>query len=316
MLKKYEEPVTVYVNGKIITVDAEDSIVEAMLVSGERILATGTTAEILEAAPPRRTVVDLEGRAVIPGIVDSHCHMELTVSNLELGLIISCPREVRTLAGLLARIAARVKETEPGSWIIARGPNGMDKLLEEGRAPTTWELDRVSPDNPLALFYSAHYTVLNSRAIEETGWRMESELPFSATMGRDPATGKPTGIYTEIWNALDMIPWRDGEVKEALRRGTVKHFSRYGVTSVHELPYSMRGLRLYRELYEEGGLFLRIRYYLLHPEGLELDEMLALGMRRGMGDRWLAFGGLKLFADGACQRFSHGGPEMDPGRTE
>ena len=112
MLHQYKEKTTAYVNGKILTVDSQDTVAQAMLVAGDRIVATGDNQEILNLAPPWATQVDLEGRTVVPGIVDSHVHVEMAVTNLELGLSVECP-QISTVSQLLSAIEERAKTMKP-----------------------------------------------------------------------------------------------------------------------------------------------------------------------------------------------------------
>ena len=298
MLHQYKEKTTAYVNGKILTVDSQDTVAQAMLVAGDRIVATGDNQEILNLAPPWATQVDLEGRTVVPGIVDSHVHVEMAVTNLELGLSVECP-QISTVSQLLSAIEERAKTMKPGEWLIVRGPNVMASKLREKRLPTLQELDRVTPNNPTAIFSAAHYAQLNTLAINEKGWWHEGKLPFAATLARDPETGKANGYYSEIWD-IDQIlnPWDDNSVKNALARGIPKYFTKYGITSVLELSYSSRTIPLYQELINEGRMPLRMKYYFQHPQEMLVDDMIKAGLAKGLGNEWLSFGGVKLFADG------------------
>lgn len=289
---------TAYINGKIITVDSQDTVAQAMLVGGDKILAVGTTKEILEISPSYAEIIDLENRTVIPGIVDSHVHVEMAVTNLELGLSIECPK-VSTIQQLLDAIEQRALTMKPGEWLIVRGPNVMDTKLVEKRLPTIEELDRVSPHNPCSVWSAAHYAVLNTLAIKEKGWWHEAKLPMAATMARDPVTGKATGKYSEIWDVDGILnPWDDASVKEALARGIPKYFTKYGITSVLELSYTTRCVKMYQELLNEGRLPLRMKVFLQHPQEMQIDKILEMGLCRNMGNDFLSFGGIKLFADG------------------
>ncbi len=289
---------TAYMNGKIITIDEHDTVAEAMLVAGDRIVAVGTNEEIRAIIPAYAQEVDLEGRTVIPGIVDSHVHVEMAVTNLELGLSIQCP-QVSTIQQLLDAIKERAKTLKPGEWLIVRGPNIMDQKLAEKRHPTIEELDRVCPNNPCSVWAAAHYAVLNTKAIQEKGWWHEGKLPMASTMARDPKTGKITGLYSEIWDVEGILnPWSDAAVKEALACGIPKYFTKYGITSVLELSYTMRGVRMYQELLNEGRLPLRMKVFLQHPQEVVLDKLIEMGYCRNMGNEFLSFGGIKLFADG------------------
>jgi len=297
MLKTLNEPATLYLNGKIITIDPEDTIAQAMLVQGGRIVATGDNAEVRALAPQAKTV-DLEGRAVIPGLVDGHVHAELTSVNQKLGVLLEIPK-LETIEEILNLIAEKVKTTPKGQWIIARGPNAMASKLKEKRLPTIEELDKVAPDHPLAVFSAIHICVLNHTAIQKTGFWHETRIPPACSMGRDRATGEPTGVYTELWSARDfMLPWEEEACYQALREGIVDYYVSGGITTIHELPYSMRGIRDWQRLRREGDLPVRVRMWMTHPEPYDIDRLIASGFGRDFGDEWLSLGGIKLFVDG------------------
>lgn len=296
-MKLMEHDTKAFVNGKIVTMDAAETIAEAILIQDGKILATGTTKEILEIMPDDAIEIDLCGRTVIPGIVDSHCHAEMAISNLENGLSIQCP-PVTKLEIVLKMIEEKAKTLAPGEWLIARGPNAMASKLEDKRLPTIEEMDRAAPNNPAVLFAAPHYNVFNTLAIKETGYWHETLLPPYASMGRDPATGKGTGLYTELWDIMNMIPWDDKTVADSLSRGLVPYFSRYGITSIHEYAYSNRGMRIWQQLRKEDRLSVRMRFFMQAPQNVSLDDVLQMQFGRGWGDEWLSLGGFKLFADG------------------
>ncbi len=296
-MKLMKHDTKAYVNGKIVTMDPAETIAEAMIIQDGIVLATGTTREILDILPAGTPQIDLCGRTVIPGIVDSHCHAELAISNLENGLSIQCP-PISRLDVVLNMIEEKAKTLAPGQWLIARGPNAMASKLEDKRLPTIEELDKVTPNNPAILFAAPHYSVLNSLAIKETGYWHETLIPPYASMGRDPATGLPTGLYTELWDIVNMIPWDDKTVGDSLSTGAIPYFVRYGITSIHEYSYSNRGMRIWQQLYKENRLPMRMRFFVQAPQVVNLDDILALQYGRGWGDEWLSFGGIKLFTDG------------------
>ncbi len=284
-------------NGKIITVDENDTIAEAVLLADDRIIAVGTNKEIRGVLPHNGTTIDLGGRAVIPGIVDSHVHTELTVNSLTNAVNVHTP-PYTSVEQILNVIKQRVDQAQKGEWIIARGSNALPEKLMEGRLPTRQELDNVAPDNPVIFNMEVHVNILNTLAIETMGWTQESRLPNGATLGRDPQTGDLTGVFTEGWEQLPLMPWGYEKLLEALRVGTVEHFVSNGVTSIHELPYSTDGIRAWQQLKREENLPLRLRLYLQHPNLVNIDQFLKGGLQAGFGDEWLSIGGIKLFVDG------------------
>lgn len=274
-----KEKTIAYVNGKLLTVDANDTIAEAMLVAGERIIAVGLTDEIKFLAPDYAKEVDLGGRTVIPGLIDAHVHAELTSVNQKLGVLIEIPK-INTVEEILSMLRERAAITPKGQWIIARGPNAMASKLIDKRLPTRQELDAVAPDHPVAVFSAIHVSVFNTLAIQKTGYWHETRLPRSSSMSRDRATGEPTGVYTELWGADEtlMAPWDDLSVFKAQREGLLDYYVSNGITSIYELPYSVRGVRNWHKMRREGTLSARVRMYLTHPVPYALDDFLKTGI--------------------------------------
>ena len=294
-----EEKTTAYLNGKILTVDPKDTIAQAMLVVGDRIAAVGTNEEIRSLMPKYAEAVDLAGHTVIPGLIDGHVHAELTSVDQKLGVLIEIPK-ITTVEQILNLLAEKAKTTPKGQWILARGPNAMASKLDDKRLPTREELDRCVPDHPVAVFSAIHICVLNTLAIEKTGYWHETRLPRATSMGRDRKTGEPSGVYTELWSGDQtlMMPWSDEEVLNAQREGILDYYVSGGITSIHELPYSIRGIRNWQTMKREGTLPVRVRMYLTHPRPVNLDEFLKMGIGMDFGDKWLSIGGIKLFVDG------------------
>nr|WP_101845036.1 amidohydrolase family protein [Halobacillus sp. Marseille-P3879] len=296
-MKISEQTYVALMNGKIITVDDQDCIEEAVLLVGDRIAAVGTNQEIHDLLPTNGTAVDLGGRSVIPGIVDSHVHTELTVNSLTNAVSAHTP-PYTSVEQILNVIKERVDHTPKGKWVIARGSNALPEKLKEARLPTRQELDRIAPENPIIFNMEVHVNIMNTMAIEKMGWTQESWLPNGATLGRDYQTGELTGVFTEGWEGLPLMPWGYEKLLDALRVGTVEHFVSKGVTSVHELPYSTDGIRAWQQLQRQGDLPLRLRLYLQHPNLTDIDQIINTGLQSGFGDEWLSLGGIKLFVDG------------------
>ena len=138
-------------NGKVITVDANDSIKQAVAISGEKIQAVGPDSEVLALKGQDTTTMDLQGRTVIPGIIDIHAHMDRE----GLKSIFPSLEGARSIDDILSLVRSEVESKQPGEWVVTMPigdpPNfaDMPESLREGRWPTRWELDKVSPLNPV-----------------------------------------------------------------------------------------------------------------------------------------------------------------------
>ena len=138
-------------NAKIVTVDANFRIAEAMAIAGERILAVGSSAEVCSHAAPTTEMVDLAGRTVLPGLIDGHAHMDRE----GLKRVFPSLGRVRSIRDIQQRIAELARDKKPGEWIVTM-PVGdppyyfdMPDLLAEQRWPTRQELDEAAPRNPV-----------------------------------------------------------------------------------------------------------------------------------------------------------------------
>ena len=160
-----QSPDTILVNGKILTVDAQSSIREALAIRDGRIVAVGTSAEMRTLAGPQSRVIDLGGRTVIPGLIDSHLHairaaLSFTTEVNWIG--------VRTLEEALGRVKDAARTMKPGAWLIVAG-GWNEQQFKENRRPTQAELVAAAPDNPvyIQLGYAwAMLTPLAHKALE------------------------------------------------------------------------------------------------------------------------------------------------------
>lgn len=279
-------------NGNIHTMDATTPRAQAIAIAGNRILATGSDAEIRALLVPGGEVVDLRGRTVVPGFTDAHMHfMSYGLSLKEIDLT-----EVPTLEEALARVAARATETPASHWLKGRG---WDQSLWEGGAfPTREDLDRVAPEHPVFLERKCgHAGWANSRALELAGITSETPDPAGGAIDRDPATGQPTGILKE--RAMELIsrlieePSMD-EAVDAIKAG-MANAHKQGLVGIHTLE-GAPALRAFQQLRATGELKLRVLMQI--PEE-NLDAAIQAGLRSGFGDERLRIGGVKVFADGA-----------------
>ncbi len=194
---------TVYLGGPVLTLDAQDRVVEALAVEDGRIAAVGTRAEVEAWAGGRARVVDLEGRALLPGFIDAHGHFPgagLYAINVDLN---SPPiGDVQTFDDLVARLREKAAETDRGDWVVGWGYD--DTLLAEKRHPTREDLDRASTEHPIAILHiSGHLGVLNSRGLEIAGYDADTPDPEGGLIRRAAGSRQPDGVLEET--ALDPI---------------------------------------------------------------------------------------------------------------
>lgn len=288
----------IFIRGKVYTGEPGRPPETCLAVAGGRVAAVGDEAAVraLEGADTR--VIDLEGRAVVPGLADAHLHI--------LGYALSLDQLALAGAGSLGAIRAAVADAAgrraPGEWIVGRGWD-QDQLAER-RLPSKQDLDEVSPVHPVFLQRTCnHIAVVNSAALRLAGIDRTTADPPGGRIDRDPATGEPTGILRE--NAMDLVtrlipPLTPDRKRELLARALREALS-YGLTQLHtdDCQYA-GGLEpteaLFRELVGPEAIPIRI------IQAIQVDllaEAAARGIRTGCGDEWFRWGHVKLFADGS-----------------
>ncbi|MDH3476108.1 MAG: amidohydrolase, partial [Rhodospirillales bacterium] len=279
----------------------EQGFAEALAIRGERVLAMGSRADLEGLVGPGTRVVELNGRAALPGFNDAHQHMLLF--GLELTEVALQPSEVRTLAALQARIKARAEAEAPGEWVIGRRYDHFH--LDIGRHPTAAELDAVAPDNPVWITRTCgHMGVANSRALALAGIDAATPDPPGGVIER--RDGVLTGRLFE--NAQDLVKRvlpRHGRAAmvEALERAG-RLFLSHGITSVMDAGVGLRqkfeDYLAYREARDQGRLPVRVYLSFTGGPGGIQPQAFEQGLVTGAGDEALKAGSVKLFADGSA----------------
>ena len=288
----------VFLNGTVITIDDARPSAEAVAVVGNRIARVGTRDELRAEIGPGTRVVDLAGRALLPGFNDNHTH---PISyGLALSRIDARPAAVPTLAGLQAafRAAAAEQPAAADGWLLARGYD--DSRLDVRRHPTRHELDAATGGRPALLTRTCgHLAVANSAALARAGVTRDTPDPEGGQIDRDEH-GEPTGLLRETAMSLvqRQIPRPTRAEMRAALRAAGGRFLANGITSVGEAAIRTSDeLATYQELAAAGELPVRVFTMMLIDD--TLDSLVRLGMRTGWGDTWLRIGPAKLFQDGS-----------------
>ncbi len=241
----------VLVHGHILTVDARDSVAEALAVKDGRIVRIGTDREVRSLAGPATTVIDLQGRTATPGLIDTHAHISdgglSAVYALELG-------EARSVAQIVRLVAERVRSLKPGEWL--RGDGWDEGKLAEGRYVLARDLDAVAPANPVWLVHtSGHYGVANSAALRLAGIDAATADPPAGTIDRD-AAGQPTGVLKEAAqrSVTGLIPPWTLEQRRAGILASLDLMHREGMTAVKDPAIEPEDWEAYASLGRDGRL--------------------------------------------------------------
>ena len=292
----------ILINGKIITVDPNDSIVEAAAIKDGRFLAVGLSDEIRELAGKNTAIMDLEGKTCLPGIIDSHTHPGMAASIIT---EINCRQpSVKSIEDILGMVKERADELGPGKWV--RGSNFNDSKLEENRHITRRELDEAAPQNPVFIMSdTGHQALANSRAFELAGIDMDTPDPPGGEIERGEDRQATGLLYETAARLVGKVipPYTVEELKTGFRT-VMDQFSEWGITSTHDASAYASSVRAYRQLWLEGLRQVRINLMVSafpqQPEDADtLQALTNLGIESGFGDDWLKFMTLKIMGDGS-----------------
>ncbi len=289
-------------NGTVITVDAKDTIAEAIAVRDGIIVGVGTSTDMEPLIGEKTEVMDLRDKTVVPGFIDSHTHNAHIGEFLFNFKLLNMAAELNpSIPDVQRKITERTKETPKGDWIGGRyfDPNG----LKEGRWPTKEELDACAPENPLIItIRGGHACVLNSRGLELAGITRDTPNPEGGVIEKDPSTGEPTGVLRDVLTVKIVVPQATLEdVKDGLTLAS-EEYVKTGVTSTGDAGAIDKpdSYRAYQEAVDEGRLKTRT-YLMIHEEFYRKND---LGLRTGFGNDRLRLGAVKLLIDGSIQCFT------------
>jgi predicted amidohydrolase YtcJ len=294
---------SVYSGGPILTMNAANEVVEAIGIEGDRIAAVGTRAEVAEWAGDDARIVDLDGKAIVPGFVDAHGHFPGAGVYAHVVDLNSPPiGDVEKIDDIVELLRARAADTSAGEWVV--GMSYDDTLIAEERHPTRVDLDRVSTEHPVGIIHvSGHLAVANSMALELAGLDRNSENPVGGVMQRAP-DGELNGVLEE--NAMNFVQGKvltPGPLDSlrVIREGSQRAIAQ-GVTTVQN-GFSPEGLI--------APFQWLVRFGLIEPRiviwpGMEVADAVLAGettLPEAAGpDVWI--GAIKIVADGSIQGYT------------
>jgi predicted amidohydrolase YtcJ len=293
-------------NGKIVTVNERDELAEAVAVRDGKIVGVGRTNEIKELVADGTEVIDLQGKTVTPGFVESHCHPSMAGPRLLFEVNAGGATKIDEL---IDRIRQKARHLPQGKWLRAWGYD--DRRLKEGRHPTRWDLDKATTEHPVFLArLDGHMGVVNSEALGLTQITQQTPDPEGGRIDRDPETGEPTGLLRETAQALakEVIPpYTIEEIKEGLV-AACNQLASWGITSFGDAAVVRDSMVAYQELAAEGRLPLRVAMMVVGLPMLEfppyLNELKALGLKAGFGNDRLRILGTKFMCDGSMSGYT------------
>ncbi|MEQ8801172.1 MAG: amidohydrolase family protein, partial [Haliea sp.] len=294
----------VFVNGEVLTMDADNRVVQALSVRSDRIEALGSNEEIMALVTDRTEIIDLGGRTLLPGFIDAHGHFPASALDTVAADLNSPPLGVITdIEGLLAALRERAAVVPEGEWVTGFGYD--DTLLAEGRHPTRAELDTVSTEHPVAILHiSGHMVVANSAALAAVDIGADTADPEGGIIARRAGSREPNGLLEETARLPVAAKMLDLGALDFLGmiRAAVREYARYGVTTAQAggVPPDMaRGLSLASRL---GVIPLRLQ---LFPMEEDFRDLIATGDYdpAAYERERLQMGAVKIIADGSIQGF-------------
>lgn len=285
----------VFKNGNIYTANDRAPKAQALAVKGDRIVYVGSNATVQKFVGANTRVVDLHGHTVVPGFADGHQHLsgvgfrEMTL-NLE---------DTTSLDDLLAKLKVRVDQAKPGEWVTGRG--WIETHWQPPVFPTRWDLDKVSPNNPVILGRAdGHGAVANSAAIKIASIDKSTPNPFGGEISKDKQSGEPNGMLLDAAQSLvrRYVPDTTRADEERAVVLGVKRDIELGWTQVQDAGGSYEDIEIFRKLYASGAIKLRI-YKAVYGPGPEANRLIREGPIMGEFQNRLTVRTIKVVSDGA-----------------
>ncbi len=281
--------------GNIVTVDNDWSSAYAVAVKDGRFIAVGGNEQVAPHIGPNTQVIELGGKTVIPGLIDTHLHQLFHALNGPQVQLLAA----KSVADVQKAVSERVARTESGKWVTA-SMGWHESILEEGRMPTRHELDPVSPNNPVFIPRGGHVVTVNSKALELAGITKDTPNPAGGIIVRDEK-GEATGMLLQ--NAANLVrrilpppPANMGDLLKA----AMADLNSYGIVGVVEPGVNEQQMALYRKVHDEGGMTVRtdVLYRAMRKE--EVAKGIA-AIKAEKNSDMLRFVGIKFPLDGGVE---------------
>lgn len=290
-------PDAVLVNGNVLSGDRNFSIQQALAIREGRIAALGTTPDIRQLAGPRTQIIDLQGRTVIPGLIDSHIHA--------IRAALSFSTEVHwigapTLKDALTRLSDAARRMKPGGWLIVAG-GWTERQFAEKRRPTQAELVAAAPDHPVYVQLGYQWALMTPQALSALTIARDEDVPAGGRLERDPAgapTGAVSGPQPAIVALFDRLPKPAYAEKVEGTRRFFRELNRLAITGVIDPGGNNMTPAEYRALFDvwrRGELTVRVAFSMgAQGSGAEFEELTSATalLPMGFGDDMLRFNGL------------------------
>jgi predicted amidohydrolase YtcJ len=295
-------PDTILYNGKIQTMRSQSDIVQAIAIKDDKVILTGSNKDVRSLSDSKTIEIDLGGRLVLPGLIDTHTHLE-TIAG---GMINVNLKGARSIGEVLKTIEENVPD-EPAKWVVSSCWHPFAQLRER-RLPTRFDIDKVCPNNPVLLLTVGHMAIANSRALEVAGIDKSSSDPRGGKIGRDPVTGNLNGLLEESAIRLiqGLIPPQNASDLEEKYIEAMGSYNKSGITSIVTGATTPQDLKIWEKLHSNGCMNLRVNLAFL-PTGEEVplaseeefqSALNEFDLSVSPDDRFLSLGHIKIVLDG------------------
>jgi len=283
-------------NGRIATLDANETVAQAVACWNGRILAVGSDGDIEALAGPGTRIVDLDGKTAIPGIIDSHCHPDAYAINHSLWEDVGTD-VVGSIDELLAMISAKTAAMKDGEMFRGQGWNDQ----KCGGYPSRDQLDAAGNGKAVWVGRTDHHiAVVNSATFDHFGVPEDVENPPHGQYDRDPETGRLTGLMREMaaWNLESRMKaaYSVDDYVAGLKQ-VFPLFHKHGVTSLHNSLTQQKAVAAYQRMRETGDLTMRMGIIIDGRDEAMVDSYIGAGIKTGFGDEWIKVIGIEWCPD-------------------
>jgi predicted amidohydrolase YtcJ len=286
---------TLFMNGNIHTVNDRQPQAEAIAVKNGRIIFVGSNAEAAKYKAEAARLVDLQGRTVVPGMTDAHCHI-FGIGAREMNLNLE---GTTSLEDFLAKVKERVRQAPAGQWVTGRG--WIETFWKPQSFPTRTDLDKVSPNNPVFLTRAdGHGAVVNSAALKIAGVDKETPNPFGGEILKDKKNGEPAGMLLD--NAQELVAKNiptptEAEREKALLLGIEREIS-LGWCEIQNAGSHYDDIALIRKVFDAGKVKMRV-FNAVYGPGPDADRFLDEGPTINAYNHHFTQRTIKVVFDGA-----------------
>jgi predicted amidohydrolase YtcJ len=250
-------PDLILYDANIVTVDTKFSTAHAVAITGAKFAAVGSDKDILALAGPGTVKLDLHHQTILPGFNDTHNHQMGHSRGLSVAIDLT---DIHSIADIQKQIAAKVKTLKPGEWV--QGTRGWwEYELKDGRLPNRFDLDKMSPNNPVTI-PGPHYAIVNSMALKLAGITKDTPNPEGGEIRKDPKTGEPTGeLFDNAGRAVSSV--MPALTADQIKFGIIDSMNvniSNGLTSIGEPSGSVAEYNVYKKMIDDGELKNRIDF--------------------------------------------------------